>query len=230
MQCPMKFDRSTQSKPVQKPAAVKRGGSAKQSGKPSGPTITSDLAKVALETDVENIRARAAAGKPLTGKQRAVLAAVAGGLDPGRDVSSFTATIVDLADAIGVDRRTIGRWLKLPDNPGREADGRFSVEAWLAYKATRPVCGGDYLQKCRRIELQNQKLEWELSQLQGKYVRLSDVEKWAPELCETITGIVRGSLVRLAPELRLCSVPDAESRLKGAEDRILTRLHTIGTA
>lgn len=99
----------------------------------------------------------------------------------------------------------------------------------MAYKATRPVCRGDCIAKCRRIQLQNEKLEFEIAQLQRQYVKATDVEKWSQELRETITGIVTGSLTRLAPELRPCCVPDAESKLKDAEDRILTRMHSIGT-
>jgi hypothetical protein len=102
------------------------------------------------------------------------------------------------------------------------------VEAWLAYKATRPVCGGDYIARCRRIELQNQKLEWDISQLQRQYVKLTDVKEWGDELASKVRSIVSGSLTKLAPELRLCSVPDADSKLRDAGDKILRQLNAFG--
>lgn len=138
-----------------------------------------------------------------------------------------------LADELGVARQTVTRWHREPGNPGKRSDGRYEVSAWRKFLRNRPAYGGGpdgYRERCRRIELQNQKLEWEIAQLQRQYVPIKDVEKWSQELRETITGIVTGSLTCLAPELRLCSVPDAESRLKDVEDRILTRLHALGGA
>ena len=195
-----------------------------------GATITPEVARAALEADLGNIQARAASGKPLTGKQRAILAAVADGMDPKRDVSSHVSTTAELADAIGVDRRTVTRWLRLPDNPGRAPDGRFSVERWLAYKETRPVGLGDHPEKRRRIALQNQKLQWELSELQRRYIPVKAVEAMSADLADKVRSVVRGAIVRVAPELTNATVPVAEAKLKAVEDTILTRLHTLGSA
>jgi len=101
------------------------------------------------------------------------------------------------------------------------------VEAGLSYKATRPAGGGGYAEKCRRINLQNQQLEFKIEQLQRQYVKITDVERWGDELSSKIREIV-SIIPKVAPEVVGCSVPDAETRLKRLEAELLTRMHTMG--
>jgi len=42
---------------------------------------------------------------------------------------------VALAEVLGVDRKTIKEWLKIPGNPGKNKDDRYDVEAWREWQA-----------------------------------------------------------------------------------------------
>lgn len=143
----------------------------------------------------------------------------------------FVGSIVALATVLGVTRQSITRWSREPGCPGRRSDGRLEVEPWRTFLQNRPRFGGSaegYAAKCQHIRLQCQKLEWEIAVLKRDYVPTADVEKWGGELASAIRKIVACSLTKAARSLVLCSVPDAEARLKDLEDDILNQLHAIG--
>lgn len=51
-----------------------------------------------------------------------------------------------LASRLGVDRKTIGNWIRHSDPPGNTADGRYNVAAWKAWmedNGKTPRDGGD---------------------------------------------------------------------------------------
>lgn len=145
----------------------------------------------------------------------------------------FAGSLVELALILGVTRQTVTRWHKEPGNPGKRSDGRYSVGEWRSFLMNRPHYGGGpdgYREKCRRIRLQCEMLEFEIDELKRKYVKLSDVREWSADLASKIRSVVRGSFTQMAADVRLCSLPESESRLKDAEHTLLVKLNALGNA
>ncbi len=93
----------------------------------------------------------------------------------------------------------------------------------------RPAYGGGpsgYREKCRKIQLQNEKLQWEIEELKRNYTATVDVEKWGAKLASQIREVV-SIIAKVAPEVVGLNVPNAESRLKRLEDELLQGLHTL---
>lgn len=93
------------------------------------PGLTEEQARIILKSDLANIVRKVKAGKTLSASERALLATARAG---GKPTSArFVSTRAELAEAIGVSRRSVARWLKLPGNPKAQPDGRYEVaEGW----------------------------------------------------------------------------------------------------
>ncbi len=204
-------------------------GTKSPTGCPAGLLNSSD-AETLLKADIRNLTLKVKAGRPLSAGERKLLASMTGGGKPS--TSAYVRTQVELAEAIGVERKTIQRWRKVDGNPGAEADGRWNVEAWRAFKAARegetvgaPLESVTAL-KARHLLLQNQKLEHQIAVMRREYVPASDVERWGSELGAEIRKVVC-QIHRLAPSIVGMQVQDAEARLREMEDEILAKLHIL---
>lgn len=197
--------------------------------------LNSSDAETLLKADIRNLTLKVKAGRPLSAGERKLLSSMAGGGKPS--TSAYVRTQVELAEAIGVERKTIQRWRKVEGNPGAEADGRWNVEAWRAFKAAREgeTAGGNgplesvTALKARHLLLQNQKLEHQIAVMRREYVPASDVERWGAELGAEIRKVV-SQIHRIAPSIVGMQVEDAEVRLREVEDEILAKLHILEDA
>lgn len=159
-----------------------------------------------------------------------------GGLPKARDISEnvpqaprFVPSLVALAGALGVTRQSLIRWRREPGAPEKRSDGRYEVAPWKVFLMNRPAYGGGpsgYREKCRKIQLQNEKLQWEIEELKRNYTATVDVEKWGAKLASQIREVV-SIIAKVAPEVVGLNVPNAESRLKRLEDELLQGLHTL---
>jgi hypothetical protein len=190
-------------------------------------------AETLLKADMLNLTRKVKAGRPLSPGERKLLSSVAGG---GPAVASaYVRTQVELAKAIGVERKTVARWRKIQGNPGCEADGRWNVAAWRAFKASRAgENDGDGVDsvttlKARHILLQNQKLEHQIAVMRREYVPAAEVERWGAELGAAIRKVVR-QIHQAAPSVVGMQVEDAEARLREIEDEIVSQLHLLDDA
>ena len=98
-----------------------------------------DLQKIRTK-NIANLLRIAQSGKPLTRAQQAELEAFsAGGRLQGSNSSAFVRTQGELAEALGVSRKTIGnclqRYAKHPAHPVPKTcdDGRYDVASWVAF-------------------------------------------------------------------------------------------------
>ncbi len=148
----------------------------------------------------------------------------------------FAQSAVELADLLGIDRRTISRWRKIEGNPGVQPDGRYHVPSWRAFKVSRQGEDGEPAEefsptrlRARQVLLQNQKLEIQIAVLKREFMPVAEIEKWGGELGAAIRKVV--SQIHLcAPSVVGVSVAEAEARLKEIEDEILAQLHSLGGA
>lgn len=128
---------------------------------------------------------------------------------------------VELAEALGCNRKTIARWLKSrdPDCPGATADGRYNVtlwKLWAAKEGKKPTTrrSDDKLDLDREnVRLKNEKLEIENALRRGQLI---DVDEACKVVTEMVMGFVkrtRGAKHTLAPQVVGASVPEATKRI-----------------
>ena len=102
---------------------------------PDEPSFSQEQAKILLQADLANIAKQIERGKPLTAKLRNYLQSTAGG---GKiSTVEFVDNIVDLAEALGVNRKTIQRWREIEGCPEPRPDGRWHVPSWRTFKLLR---------------------------------------------------------------------------------------------
>lgn len=193
--------------------------------------LTEEQARLILKGDVANIIRKVKAGRTLSASERTLLATSSAGGKPS--AATHVTTQAELADIIGVSRKSIARWRKLPGNPGTQPDGRYSVAEWVKFK--RDQMGEDAEDpsaaelKLRQLQLQIEKLEHHLGVVRREYVPAAEVEKWGAKLGVAIRKVV-AQIHLVAPSVVGVSVPEAEARLKEIEADVLQQLHLLTEA
>ena len=137
-----------------------------QSQPPPAINLPAADAATLLKGDLNNIAKKVKAGKTLSKGERDLLqASISGGVPAGGE---FCDTQDELGRLIGVTRKTIMRWRKLPDCPEPRADGRWHIPSWRMFKIQRqgdedddenPVAA---VVKAKQILLQNERLEMKI--------------------------------------------------------------------
>lgn len=195
--------------------------------------ITPKQAKNILAANLSNLSKKVAKGKVLSGKEFNLVQSVA--IDGTTAVSQeFAKNKVELAAALGVNRRTINNWVKIPGNPGTRPNGRYCVSEWREFKQKHGRFGDDQADefdqpqlRAKNLLLQNQKLGIQVAALRNEFVPFSDVERWGADLGAAIRKVVT-QIHLIAPNLSGITVPEIEERLKESEQEILQQLHTLG--
>lgn len=195
------------------------------------PGLTEEQAKVILKGDLANIVRKVKSGKTLSASERTLLATSTGN---GKPTSTrFVSTQAELADAIGVNRKSVARWRKVEGNPGAQPDGRYNVAEWLAFKQQQMMGEDDDPSwselKARHLALQVQKIEHHLAVVRREYVPAAEVERWGAQLGASIRKVV-AQIHLVAPSVVGVSVPEAEARLKEIEQEVLQQLHVLDEA
>ena len=96
--------------------------------------LSKEQAETIMRANARNLVQKVHAGKTLSASERRILEAI---IDGGQTADNFAKNQVDLAQALGVSRKTVQRWLRLEGNPGTRPDGRYDVTAWRVFKAQR---------------------------------------------------------------------------------------------
>lgn len=198
-------------------------------------SLTAEQARQILHANAFNLALKVKEGRTLSASEIAQLQAAATDEQPEEPSQDpgYAKNQNELAEILGVDRRTIYRWRKDPNSPKPRADGRLCVSEWRAFAAARgnvqaaatEELDGGYL-KARQTLLQNQKLEHQIAILRKEYVSTEDVEKWGADLGAEIKNVVC-QLHLLAPSLAGLQVSEIEDRLTEMETEILSRLHLL---
>ncbi len=142
----------------------------------------------------------------------------------------FAKNQVELSNILGVERKTIQRWLKEPGNPGAKADGRLSVEEWKQWAEENGKKVGDSIntaaEKAKNVLLQNEILEFRLKVLRRDYVPMADVEVVGAKLAVALRKVI-GTIHLLAPSLEQVTAADAEALLKDKEDELIGQIRVL---
>jgi hypothetical protein len=182
-----------------------------------GAAFSPNQAKVLLQRNALNTAKKVESGKPLTPKELAMLEQIAEGGD-GATAKTFADNQVELATILGVNRKTIQRWLKHEDSPETRADGRYEVSAWREFKQQHGKGGDDFdddidvaRAKAEQIILQNERLKFRIKQDRGEVLPKTLAKEVFGKLLvsaksRTYASIVRMvTLARLAPNTALAA-------------------------
>ena len=144
--------------------------------------IEPEVAEKVLDLDFSNILRKVQAGKTLTVAERARVQARAAG---STDSTAYAKTVVELAALLGVTRRTITAWRKLPGAPATTAAGAHPVAEWREFvrvrglKGGHPATGNEEALKARKLLAEVEERELKVAIKKGDFVLVTEVrETW----------------------------------------------------
>jgi transcriptional regulator with XRE-family HTH domain len=183
-----------------------------------------------LEGNLTNLGRKVLAGEPLTAAEVNILRDAAAEKGDGPAQRTFAKNQTELAEMLGVSRKTIQRYAKRDDAPAARSDGRLSVREWREYLGRHDVLGidEDVSQtegRARQILLQNKKLEIQIREMEAVLVPTVEVEKSVGEMIGAAKGILLTGPAALAPQVVGVSIPEAETILREWLHDALARLH-----
>lgn len=131
--------------------------------------LTSDQAATLLRANLANLAKKVKDGKTLSAAELNLLNTALAGETP--NAKEYADNQVELADILGVTRKSIQRWLKKEGNPGALPNGQYRVSAWRAFQAQQPRQNAardedeplvQTQQRALQIALQNERLKMKI--------------------------------------------------------------------
>jgi hypothetical protein len=157
-----------------------------------------------LDADYALLAAKVAAGKPLTAAERAAMEARANG---SAESTPYARTIVELADLLGVSRRTIANWRRMEGAPRPASNGSHPVAEWRAFirtrglKSTDEVVGNVEALKARKLLAEVEEREFRVAVKKGEFVSLAEVERtWSARAAQAV-GVMRSKFEQELPPI-----------------------------
>ncbi|MDB6017683.1 MAG: hypothetical protein JWR19_2172 [Pedosphaera sp.] len=198
---------------------------------PSQTIDWSEQAPKLLKGNLRNLAQKVIAGQPLTQAEVNILKAEMGAEDGGSaGQPEYAKNQSQLAEILGISRKTIQRYVKKPKAPKPRPNGSLCVSEWRTFLAANDVLepeGEDIAAlKARQILLQNEKLEHQLSVLREEYISKIDAEKETAELIAQAKRVLLSGPSALAPQVVGVSIPEAETLLKQWLHDALAKLHS----
>ncbi|MBQ8901010.1 MAG: hypothetical protein IJY72_08635 [Akkermansia sp.] len=181
----------------------------------------------AIKQAVSKVKAK----KPLSKAEVELLQSIAYSSEQGGDPSiTETSTIVDLAAALGVSRRSISNWRKMEGAPVPKSNGNHDVIAWRRFIHEHHLDGsspGDEEGlKIRKLLAEINEREFRLAVRKGEYI-LKDLvrEAWLSR-CGRVVNLLRSKFEKeMPPQLAGLTAPDIQELLSKAIDEVLQELH-----
>jgi hypothetical protein len=189
-----------------------------------------------LRLNLANLKKKVIRGGVLSAREIEMLKAEESGTDrDGAPVSGarFVKNQVELASALGVDRKTIYRWFQEEGIPETRSDGRYSVNEWREWaentgRKISPDSINSGNERARNILLQNEILVFRLAVLRRDYVPMAEVEAVGSKLAVNLRKVI-GTLHLLAPSLESVTAAEAEGLLKDKEDEMVNQLRVVAS-
>ncbi len=103
-------------------------------------------------------------------------------MKPTKRPPRFASSMVELARALGVSRKTIQRRRESKDSPAPRSDGRWDIAEWRGYLAGCPLSDEDTesLSELKReqVKLQNDRLKQKIADWDRSHASLDVIEQW----------------------------------------------------
>ena len=193
------------------------------------PALPADVAEKILDADFQNVVRKVAAGKPLTVAERARIESRAAG---SSETLAYANTLVELAAALGVSRRTLTTWQKMEGAPKALSNGMWPVADWREFvrvrglNAGRVPVGNEEALKARKLLAEVEERELRIAVKKGEYVALTKVrEEWIGLVAQA-TAILRAKFEsELPPVLSGLDATGIQRECRKAIDEVLSCLH-----
>lgn len=193
------------------------------------PTLAPDVAEKILDADFQNVIRKVAAGKPLTVAERTRIESRAAG---SNETLAYANTLVELAAALGVSRRTLTTWQKMEGAPKALSNGMWPVADWREFvrirglSAGRVPVGNEEALKARKLLAEVEERELRIAVKKGEYVPLTKVrEEWIGLVAQA-TSILRAKFEsELPPVLSGLDATGIQRECRRAIDEVLRCLH-----
>jgi hypothetical protein len=190
------------------------------------------VAQKVLKKNLLNIIKKVGEGKTLSAGELTQMQALADGTE-SKGAITYAKNQVELSDAIGVDRKTIQRWLKVKGCPEARPDGRYSVIEWRTWAENtgRKLAETDDFDtergrlEVRRLRTICERLDLELEVTKGTYTANDEITKQIHRMINSARKILGAIPSQLAPQVVGMSIPDAEQRIREQVDNAMKQLH-----
>ncbi len=216
-------------------------GEASESTPNPAPTLTLEEHAEIMKLDLKAIRTKVETGKPLTTPEirRLDLAKAAGepSVEAESDAPVWARSQVELATALGCERKTIQRYMKIDGNPGRTPDGRYLVSghvrdlmSWKAWVQSRGSLKRSNETKdknaleCERLAKLNRDLDFDHAIKAGEYIHKSEVRKTFGEFGMVLKQQALAIPAQIAPDVVSLAIPEAEKLIRQHITRLLDHL------
>jgi len=198
-------------------------------GKPVSGLLLSDAQKAEklLEGNVTNIAKKVLAGTPLTLGEVRILEqrAAKQQASPVAGEPRFAKNQTELAQILGVDRKTIHNWRLRKGSPATRSDGRLDVEAWRRF--------GESVGGLKASDLDKGALQAEQLLIQNKRLwnKLAiEREEWIPKVVarQVFTQLVTESKSRCFNSIiRIVTLARVAQSTTGAVEEVRRELETV---
>ena len=199
---------------------------------------TPELAKAVLEQDLDELQRRVADGKRLTKAEREMLRQLA---DDEADEPAapadpvpvgFAKNYVELANVLGVHRRTLQAWRKLVGCPAPRPDGRLLISEWQEFMATKDQTAASSGPqdseelKARKLLAEVEERELKVAIRRGEYVQIDEVAReWTTRAGKAVSLLRNKFESELPPILAGMQAAEIQAEARKAIDEVLTILH-----
>jgi len=186
------------------------------------------------ELALKAIREKLEAGKTLSASEWKRLEEAEKGPAAVDDGKIWVKTQVDLAEALGVDRRSVNRYMGEAGNPGRASDGRYDLKAWRDWfraKGTVKAVGTEKEElelKILRSEAETKALK--LAEARGQMVSLEEAMMVLGGMFSEIRPRLQALKHDLVPKLVGLPVEDAMEKMQSSLNRVLGEVAVPGEA
>ncbi|PTY03329.1 hypothetical protein DB346_05465 [Verrucomicrobia bacterium LW23] len=191
--------------------------------------MPADAAEKILAADFKNIVRKVQEGKPLTVAERACVESRAAG---STDSTAFAKNLVELAAILGVTRRTLCSWQKLPGAPRPQSNGTWSMAEWREFVRTRGLkarvtsAGNEEALKARKLLAEVEERELKVAIRKGEYVPLAEVRAaWMRAIGKATEQLRARFENELPPILSGLDAVGIQSECRRAIDGVLAVLH-----
>ena len=194
-------------------------------------TISQEAADKIMSADFANIVQKVKSGKPLSTAERARVQAQAAG---STETLAVANTVVELAAALGVTRRTINNWRKIPGAPEPASNGSHNVSAWRDFVRANSLKGGEDSVGARTDALKARKLLAEVEERElrvavkkGEYLPTEEVRRSWLVLVGKAISLMRAKFENeLPPIMSGLDAQGIREEASRAIDEICSILHT----
>jgi len=172
-----------------------------------------------------NIIKRLEQGHTLTESQRLII------YGNQTETNRYAKNQTELAEFLGVDRKTIQRWRKENNFPTAMSDGRWDVIAvrnWRENTRSSTDVSAEDMSKAegeaRRVWLQVEKLEHEIEVSKGNFITVEEAKAEISKMCSIARGILLAIPDTVAPLIIGMSAVNAQEKLRKEIDHALEQI------